>query len=87
MILVLRMEDNPTVCSLWKLQRTVRLQNCKGVHLTSTYRSLSQVYWAGPLAGGVTSGLLYEYIFDPSRGRRRPILPEEPVNYPDLEEG
>ena len=28
---------------------------------------LLQVYWVGPMAGGVLAGLLYEYIFDPYR--------------------
>ncbi|KAL8623208.1 hypothetical protein ACOMHN_066182 [Nucella lapillus] len=29
------------------------------------------IYWAGPILGGVAAGLLYEFIFDPSRTRSR----------------
>ncbi|XP_076437656.1 uncharacterized protein LOC143276885 [Babylonia areolata] len=29
------------------------------------------VYWAGPTLGGIAAGLLYEFIFDPSRTRSR----------------
>ncbi|MPC15524.1 Neurogenic protein big brain [Portunus trituberculatus] len=30
------------------------------------YRVL-QVYWVAPLVGGMTGGLIYEYIFNPHR--------------------
>lgn len=29
------------------------------------------IYWAGPTLGGLTAGLLYEFIFDPSRVKSR----------------
>ncbi|ESO95616.1 hypothetical protein LOTGIDRAFT_239408 [Lottia gigantea] len=44
------------------------------------------VYWAGPLTGGIVSGLLYEYIFDPRRSRRKPAIPPETSSYPDFED-
>ncbi|XP_041362069.1 neurogenic protein big brain-like [Gigantopelta aegis] len=38
------------------------------------------IYWAGPLIGAVFSCLLYEYIFDPSRGRRKlPVADTTPI--------
>lgn len=33
------------------------------------------IYWVGPFGGGITAGLLYEYIFDPSRRRKPPQAP------------
>lgn len=30
------------------------------------------VYWVGPLLGGILSGLIYEFIFNPRRQIRRP---------------
>ncbi|XP_050389863.1 aquaporin AQPAe.a isoform X2 [Patella vulgata] len=45
------------------------------------------IYCAGPLTGGVISGLLYEYIFDPRRSRRKPnIAADTASNYPDFED-
>lgn len=46
-----------------------------------------QIYWVGPMVGGLMSGLLYEYIFDPSRSRRKPRSVEESPSYPDADEG
>ncbi|KAG8222569.1 hypothetical protein J437_LFUL011695 [Ladona fulva] len=33
---------------------------------------VSLVYWFGPLLGGIVSGLIYEFIFNPKRQNRRP---------------
>ncbi|XP_067666759.1 aquaporin AQPAe.a-like [Haliotis asinina] len=44
------------------------------------------IYWVGPMVGGLMSGLLYEYIFDPSRSRRKPRSVEESPSYPDPDE-
>ncbi|XP_066152864.1 neurogenic protein big brain [Euwallacea fornicatus] len=52
------------------------------------------VEWLGPLLGGLTSGLVYEYVFNPSRAKKLKInqedetssLPsEDDLNYDDLD--
>lgn len=54
------------------------------------------VYWFGPMVGGVFSGLIYEFIFNPRRYKRFPkesidddnsSIPSEQESYDDLDKG
>lgn len=51
-------------------RRSCLLSNSKRQKPPSLLHPPLQVYWFGPVAGGLLAGLIYEYIFDTKKGSR-----------------